>query len=206
MKPSNGETGRAAAASGPAPAASPLPAVSAPKGGGAIRGIGEKFSVNPSSGTGSMAIPIPASEARAGIAPKFELVYDSGAGNGPFGFAWSVGIASIARKTDKGLPRYDESDVFLLSGAEDLVPVVDLPPRTVHGVVYDIRCYRPRIEGLFARIERWSARGSGIVHWRTISRDNITTLYGFDEASRLFDPADPTRVFSWSICRTWDDR
>jgi hypothetical protein len=27
-----------------------------------------------------------------------------------------------ARKTEKGLPRYDDSDVFVLSGAEDLVP------------------------------------------------------------------------------------
>ena len=34
---------------------------------------------------------------------------------------------SITRKTDKGLPRYEdaeESDVFILSGAEDLVPVL----------------------------------------------------------------------------------
>jgi hypothetical protein len=34
---------------------------------------------------------------------------------------------AITRKTDKGLPRYcdvDESDVFILSGVEDLVPVL----------------------------------------------------------------------------------
>jgi hypothetical protein len=34
---------------------------------------------------------------------------------------------AIPRKTDKGLPRYcdvDESDVFILSGVEDLVPVL----------------------------------------------------------------------------------
>jgi RHS repeat-associated protein len=196
-------------------AAGPLPAVSQPKGGGAVRGIGEKFSVNPSSGTGSLTIPIAVSPARAGMEPKLELAYDSGAGNGPFGFGWSAGVAAIARKTDKGLPRYDdagESDVFILSGAEDLVPVLagsqplQLPPRTVHGVVYDIRCYRPRIEGLFARIERWTPRDGSPSHWRSISRDNVTTLYGFDDDSRVFDPGDRARVFSWSICRTWDDK
>ncbi|WP_366836081.1 SpvB/TcaC N-terminal domain-containing protein [Nitrosomonas sp.] len=43
----------------------------------------------------------------------------------------SAGISrypAITRKTDKGLPRYndaDESDVFILSGAEDLVPVLN---------------------------------------------------------------------------------
>jgi hypothetical protein len=49
--------------------------------------------------------------------------------------------------------------------------------------------YRPRIEGLFARIERWSKIGSpGDVHWRSISRDNILTLYGYDANSRIADP------------------
>ncbi len=33
-----------------------LPAISLPKGGGAIRGIGEKFSTNPVTGTGSMTV------------------------------------------------------------------------------------------------------------------------------------------------------
>jgi len=34
------------------------PSISLPKGGGAIRGIGEKFAANPVSGTGSMSVPI----------------------------------------------------------------------------------------------------------------------------------------------------
>ena len=33
------------------------PAISLPKGGGAIRGIGEKFAANPVTGTGSMSVP-----------------------------------------------------------------------------------------------------------------------------------------------------
>src|SRR5262245_16516527 len=102
------------------------PAISLPKGGGAIRGIGEKFAANPVTGTGSMTVPIATSPGRAGFGPQLALSYDSGAGNGPFGFGWSLSLPTITRKTDKGLPQYrdaEESDVFILSGAEDLVPV-----------------------------------------------------------------------------------
>jgi RHS repeat-associated protein len=210
----------------PAPAEerqSPLPAVSLPRGGGAIRGMGEKLAVNAATGTGSLTLPLPASPGRSGFGPRLALAYDSGAGNGPFGFGWSLGLPAITRKTDKGLPRYldaEESDVFLLSGAEDLVPVLDasgqrllLPRRTVNGIPYDVYPYRPRIEGLFARIERWVAVDTGIGHWRSISSDNVTTLYGFDDpgggdpgraSSRVAVPGDPRQVFSCLISRTYD--
>src|SRR2546427_3216530 len=119
------------------------PSISLPKGGGAIRGMGEKFAANPVTGTGSMSVPIAASPGRSGFGPQLSLSYDSGSGNGPFGFGWHLSLPSITRKTDKGLPRYRdaaESDVFILSGAEDWVPVLDSvgkrtrTPRTVHGV------------------------------------------------------------------------
>lgn len=37
---------------------SQAPSISLPKGGGAIRGMGEKFAVNPVTGTGSMTVLI----------------------------------------------------------------------------------------------------------------------------------------------------
>lgn len=193
--------------------------LSLPKGGGAIFGIGEKFAVNPVTGTGSMAVPIATSPGRSGFGPQLSLSYDSGSGNGPFGFGWSFSLPSITRKTDKGLPRYqdaDESDVFILSGAEDLVPVLiqdggnqcrDTHERTVGGKTCRIQGYRPRIEGLFARIERWTNLADPEdVFWRSISKDNITTWYGKTPESRICDPADPARIFSWLICESYDDR
>ncbi|MCL4299100.1 MAG: toxin [Anaerolineae bacterium] len=195
------------------------PTLSLPKGGGAIRGIGEKFAANPVTGTGSMTVPIATSPGRAGFGPQLSLAYDSGAGNGPFGFGWNLSLPAITRKTDKGLPQYrdaEESDVFILSGAEDLAPVLveangawqreTLPLRTLDGVTYRIQHYRPRIEGLFARIERWTNSKTGETHWRSITRDNITTLYGKTAESRIADPADPTHVFSWLICESYDDK
>jgi hypothetical protein len=65
--------------------------------------------------------------------------------------------------------------------------------------------YRPRIEGLLARIERWCAIESGISHWRCITRDNVTTLYGLDATSCLADPTDPRKIFSYLPAQTFDD-
>jgi len=192
------------------------PSISLPKGGGAIRGIGEKFAANPVTGTGSMTVPIATSPGRSGFGPQLSLSYDSGAGNGPFGFGWSLSLPSITRKTDKGLPQYrdaEESDVFILSGAEDLVPVLNddgtrwSTTRSLDGEEYRIHRYRPRIEGLFARIERWTNEADpSDTFWRSISRDNITTFYGRTEESRIADPDDPTRIFSWLICQSYDDK
>jgi hypothetical protein len=101
------------------------PAISLPKGGGAIRAMGEKFAANPVTGTGSLSVPIYTSPGRSGFGSELSLAYDSGTGNGSFGFGWSLFIPSITRKTDKGLPQYldDESDVQVpvrdLLGVED---------------------------------------------------------------------------------------
>ena len=66
-----------------------VPSISLPKGGGAIRGIGEKFTANSVTGTGSFSIPIATSPARSGFGPQLNLSYDSGSGNGPFGIGWN---------------------------------------------------------------------------------------------------------------------
>src|SRR5215475_9067657 len=157
-----------------------LPTIFLPKGGGAIRGIGEKFAANPVTGTGSMNVPIAVTPGRSGFSPQLSLSYDSGSGNGPFGLGWNLSLPAITRKTDKGLPKYqdaEESDVFILSGAEDLVPALiqdgdewrpDVSDRMVDGASYRIRRYRPRVEGLFARIERWTNLDTGETHWRSI--------------------------------------
>jgi len=202
------------------------PAISLPKSGGAIRGMGEKFAANPVTGTGSMSVPIATSPGRSEFGPQLSLSYDSGSGNGPFGFGWNLALPAITRKTDKGLPQYldggknqPDSDVFILSGAEDLVPVLQqnaegkwkIQDNDSPDGQYQIRRYRPRMEGLFARIERWTNVATGEIHWRSITRDNVTTLYGKDNNSRIFDPADPdpvhpTHIFSWLICQSYDDK
>jgi len=157
------------------------PSISLPKGGGAIRGVGEKFAASPVTGSAGFSVSLPVSLGRGGFGPKLELSYDSGNGNGAFGFGWSLSLPSISRKTDKGLPLYaDRTDTFLISGAEDLVPILDAKSAVedddTFAAGYVIRRYRPRIEGLFARIERWT-RSDGDVHWRSISADNVLSTW-----------------------------
>ena len=193
------------------------PKIELPKGGGAIRGIGEKFETNAANGTGTLTIPLGFSAGRSGFTPSLSLAYDSGSGNGPFGIGWSLSLPSITRKTDKGLPHYRsieiaECDVFILSGAEDLVPVlVEREPGLwvndeFQAEGHRVKRYRPRIEGLFARIERWTRLEDGDEHWRSISKENTLTVYGRDANSRIFDPEDPSRVFSWLIAESYDDK
>ncbi len=200
--------------------ASPVqfPTLSLPKGGGAIQGIGEKFQANPVTGTGSMSVPIAVSPGRSGFAPQLALSYDSGSGNGAFGLGWDVGLPIISRKTQKGLPQYDglpkyqdgadaDSDVFLLSGAEDLVPVLKngiWDAKTVGN--FRVYPYRPRIEGLFAKIEKWVIATTGDIHWRATTKDNLTSIYGLNAGSRIADPSNSNKVFSWLLERTFDNK
>jgi hypothetical protein len=201
------------------PATSPFtaPKIELPKGGGAIRGIGEKFEANAATGTGKLTVPLGFSAGRSAVTPSHALAYDSGSGNGPFGIGWSLSLPVITRKTDKGLPRYRpqdlaECDVFILSGSDDLVPV--LLEREPNVWVEDefeaeghrIKRYRPRIEGLFARIERWTRLSDGDEHWRSIAKDNTLTVYGRDANSRIFDPENLSHVFSWLIAESYDDK
>ncbi len=196
-----------------------ITSLSLPRGGGAIRGIDEKFQVNAATGTFSFGIPIPMSPSRNGFVPAIGLSYDSGSGNSPFGLGWDLGVSSIVRKTEQKLPEYrdeEESDTFVLSGSEDLVPVLEklvsgewqrsVKPVTENGINYWVRAYRPRIEGLFARIEKWQVQETRETHWRTVTRNNTHAYYGLTDESRISDPLDSTRVFEWMLCRTHDDK
>ena len=125
--------------------------ISTPQGGGALHGIGETFSPDLHTGTGNFTVPIALPPGRNGFQPQLSLVYSTGNGNGPYGLGWSLTIPGVSRKTSKGIPRYrndagsrHEGDTFILSGAEDLIPVAETA---------GITRYRPRTEGLFARIE-----------------------------------------------------
>jgi RHS repeat-associated protein len=200
------------------------PSISLPRGGGAIKGIDEKFSVNAVNGTASFSLPLPFSPSR-GVSPSLNVSYNSGAGNGIFGLGWTLSLPSIKRKTDKELPRYfDEqnSDTFLFSETEDLVPkykketdgsfIIDTDgnyenqEQDSSDGLYTIRFYCPRIEGLFARIERWSGKAAGEIKWRIITKENVTTLFGWSNASRICDPKDPNKIFEWLPEFAFDDK
>ncbi|KAL6854889.1 hypothetical protein ACO1O0_006024 [Amphichorda felina] len=199
-----------------------LPSVSLPSASGSLRGMGEKFSVNPATGTGSTSVPVPTSPGRRGAGPSLSLSYDSGSGTGAFGMGWSLSTSSIRRKTDKGIPRYRddcdaEEDVFQISGAENLVPELEWSGRTLSGRKVHLRCdgqrmfkvtaYQPRIEGSFQRIWKVADVDTGETHWEVKAPDNGTTIYGDSAACRVADPDDPLRrVFEWLPSRSYDEK
>ena len=185
--------------------------VSLPKGGGAIQGIGETFQANEFTGTASLSIPIQTSSCR-GFEPTLNVDYSSGNGNGSFGLGFDLSIPKISRKTSKGLPKYDRSDTFLLFNGDDLVPF-PVENREAHreadlfeianNISYTVTSYRPRTEGLFAQIEHWVAP-DGDSHWRIVSRDNVTSIFGKTENSRIFDPENPSHIFEWLLSETFN--
>jgi RHS repeat-associated protein len=195
------------------------PTISLPKGGGAIQSIGEKFCVNPANGTAAFSVPLFTTPSRSNFHPQLSLSYDSGNGNGPFGLGWKLSVPAITRKTDKGLPRYrdaENSDIFVLSDAEDLVPSLiqngssfqpDVLTETGNnGRTYFVKRYRPRVEALFARIEKWQDCANGDTYWQSVSKDNVTSCYGLSTSARIADPADPTRIFQWLLEQSFDDK
>jgi Salmonella virulence plasmid 65kDa B protein len=142
-------------------------AITLPSGGGALRGIGETFSPNLFTGTGNFTIPLALPPGRNGFQPQLALVYSTGNGNGPFGLGWGLSIPCVSRKTSNDIPRYqDDRDTFLLSGAEDLVPVSETA---------GVTRFRPRTEDLFARIERIQTAADDF--WRVRSKDGLVSLY-----------------------------
>ena len=116
-------------------------------------------------------------------------------------------MPAITRKTEKGLPRYQdatESDVFILSGAEDLVPVLEQVGTGASAANGGVKCrprelngktYRSSVTG---RGSKGSLPASNAGPTRTIPpkssgvrsrKDNITTWYGNTEDSRIADLA-----------------
>ena len=74
-----------------------VPSISLPKGGGALKGIDEKFSVNAVNGTSSFSIPLPFSPAR-GASPALGIAYSSGAGNGIFTLLYRKGYCTPSKR------------------------------------------------------------------------------------------------------------
>lgn len=199
----------------PTPVRAPTPSL--PKGGGAIRSIGERPSVNPATGAGSMSISLAAPPGRAGFGPQLGLAYSSGAGNGPFGLGWSLTVPSIARKTDKGIPRYrddEDGDSFVLSGFEDLVPWLDVPtdPSDREGYTRPASTgwprrdrYRPRVESDVVWLDRVTEE-NGEIWWESRDGVGVRRIFGRSETAKVVDPSDPRRIFEWRLEEIHDPR
>ncbi|MFI4963132.1 MAG: SpvB/TcaC N-terminal domain-containing protein, partial [Legionellales bacterium] len=193
------------------------PNIVLPQGGGALNGMGEKFSADLFTGTGNFSVPIAVPPGRNGFEPHLSLGYSTGSGNGTFGLGWGLSVPGVMRKVDRGIPVYDDDqDIFILSGAEDLVPIKRTNILDSNGATtgYSTQ-YRPRTEGLFARIEHIKDGTLGN-YWQVKTKDGLTSFYGTPGTSPQPSPggegdgcviANPTNrhdIFAWRLFKTID--
>lgn len=175
-----------------------------PQGGRGAPGTQCAFTVDEFTGTASLRIPLAGSVPRE-LAPELALVYGSLAPNGPIGLGFSLSLPSISQYTGSGVPRYDGSDSFVLSGQ----PLVALPEEAreikVGEATYTVTRYAPRAAQVVERIERWVAQDGDTV-WRHIDQNGLESIYGLDDSGRIADPAEPRRVFAWLLQAQYDQR
>lgn len=148
-----------------------------PSGGGGVTPLGDRFQPDLVRGTGNYSVPLHLPLGPNELQPSFQLTYSTGAGDGPFGMGWSIGAFTIERRTDRGVPRYDDSDSFVLASAGLLVSVGD-------------GRYRPEADNVF-----WDIRqvGDG---WQIRRGDGSSIRLGSTADSR--ETVDG-RVFAWYI-------
>lgn len=178
------------------------PGISLPKGGGAITGIGETFKPNGFSGAGSYSLTIPVTQAR-GFEPQLLLNYNSGAGNGPFGMGFSLSLSKISIRTEKGIPKYEGNDIFIM-GAEELV----LKQQAIYkdNAGWDVSEYFPRVEGSFSRIEQHVKGDKSESYWKITTNNNEVSFFGQNAESRIYNPANVSQIFEWLVDQSVDTK
>jgi RHS repeat-associated protein len=158
-----------------------------PNGAGSVRSAGQTFQADPYSGTGRYTIPIETQPGHAGLTPALSLTYSTHGGNGIAGMGWSLGLARVERRTDKGLPSFDdERDTFTLQG-DELLSV-------------GAGAYRLRIEKRFARIRHVRQPGRNV--WVVTERDGTRVFYGLESDHRLHDGFG--KVAAWYVSKKQD--
>lgn len=165
--------------------------ISAPKGGGSLKGMGGETGVSAFTGESSLRIPLFVTPCRD-CEPSLTLSYSSASGNGLFGMGFSLDLPEISRRLGKGVPRYDDAaDVFILSGVGRLV---ETGLRRENE--YEVRTYIPREGTDFSLIEYWKEKNTSF--WRITGRNNEISVFGATAESRVKN-TENSSVFSWKI-------
>ncbi|HET7544052.1 MAG TPA: SpvB/TcaC N-terminal domain-containing protein, partial [Polyangiaceae bacterium] len=140
--------------------------ISLPTGPASIEGLGKNFSASLASGTASYGIDIAVPPAAGGFAPHLSLDYDGGGGVSELGLGWHLGgLLSVRRRVDQGLPRFDATDTFELSGAGVPSDLLEMPDGF----------FRAQYEsGGFFRVQRTADGG----RWEARAKSGVTYRFG----------------------------
>jgi RHS repeat-associated protein len=158
--------------------------ISLPSGPGSLEGLGENFEPNLSTGTSSYPVKFTAAPGRVGFQPELSLNYNGGNANGPWGMGWALSIPAIQRRTEDGLPTYDDAtDQFVYSSGEKLVALRD-------------GTYRFENEGTFMRFRRLEGGG-----WEAHTPDGVRYVFGETANARV---TNAHGSFRWELERVID--
>ena len=162
--------------------------ISLPKGPASIEGLGRNFVPSLSSGTSAYGVDIAVPPAVAGFGPKISLDYDSGGGVSELGMGWKLGgLPTVRRRTENGLPKFDTSDAFEVTGlgvTSDLLQIAD-------------NTYRPEQEGgSFIRVKRSSDGNT----WEVREKSGFTYRFGGDGCAE----SENGKVATWLLCERDD--
>ncbi|MBV7335949.1 hypothetical protein KFU94_48475 [Chloroflexi bacterium TSY] len=158
--------------------------ISLPSGPGSLEGLGESFEPNLSTGTSSYPVKFTAAPGRVGFQPQLSLNYNGGNKNGEWGVGWNLSEPCIQRRTDDGIPSYNDlQDTFIHCSGEKLV-------RLTNGD------YRFENESSFMRFRRLENSG-----WEAHSPNGIRYLFGETENARV---TNSMGIFRWELERVID--
>lgn len=174
-------------ASADRPAGVTAQTVKAGSGATSLKGLGESFSPNLSTGTGSYSVGI---EVPPGfLQPSLSLQYAGGSGKGPIGMGWDMPMLHVYRSTDKGAPDFDGEDRFSVAGGginDELVRV-----DAEQGL------YRLKNEGAFVLFERDTLHDEWIAHFPSGERAILGASGEARQTSR-------GRTYKWFVSRRED--
>jgi RHS repeat-associated protein len=160
--------------------------------GSGYAGLASTPEANLFTGIAQTSIPIQVPPGRLGLAPVLALSYSSNGGPGPYGHGWSLPIPRVHRSTRRGVPRYDDTDTFVLEMPGTILDL-ERVPGTTSG-------YRAEIESAFLRIGFDRAGNS----WKVADKLGVTFTFGTTAASRSGRTADGNGTFAWQLDRIED--
>ncbi len=114
--------------------------------------------------------------------------YDSGGGASELGIGWKLGdLPAVRRRTENGLPRFDSSDAFEVSGMSVTSDLLEISANT----------YRPEQEGgSFIRAERSSDGDT----WEVRDKSGYTYRFGGNGCTE----SENGNVATWLLCERDD--
>jgi hypothetical protein len=154
----------------------------APRGPASLKGLGESFSANAATGTGSYSVPITLPPGF--LLPQIALKYTGGAGRSEVGLGFRIPVLQVYRLTDKGAPKFDESDRFGVSGPEYNDELVLADPVK--------RVYRLKNEGTFTLFQRDASGDS----WTLLHASGTRSMLGATAQARAVASGKTTRWFT----------